>query len=170
MKKNNNNKMITIEKNSEDNNKLNNITQNDDIIKLGKKSYVDKSTLVTNPRKNRDSLIILYHILMTTKSKADNGINYKTLIYEANTSSTMLKRYLTYLLNNKFIERIEIQPTFKYRYKSRKNKIAVVFRVTEKGNKYIKIIEELKELLGKEASIDICLITIEEMQNYTNYI
>jgi predicted transcriptional regulator len=167
MVKKNNNKMVLVENN---NNNNNNSKDDDIIIPLGKRSYVDKSKLDTNPRKNRDSLVILYHILMTTKTKGDIGINYKTLIYETNTSSDMLKRYLTYLLNNKLMERIEIQPIFKYRYKERKNKIAVVFRITEKGNKYIKIFEELKDLLGKEGSNDICLITVEEMQSYTNYI
>src|SRR5688572_20674043 len=112
------NKIIMMENTSE---KKTQISQDELFMKLGKKSFVDMERLEQTPRKNRDSLIIMYQMLLTAKDKsyASSGVKYKTLIYYTNLSSGMLKKYLAFLLKYGFMERIEIEPIHKYRYKSR---------------------------------------------------
>lgn len=66
----------------------------------------------------------------------ENGAGKTEIMYNANMSYYQIQKYLGYLLNEGFIDKMQI------------GNPCVAYRVTEKGLKLLHLISNLEELLG----------------------
>jgi predicted transcriptional regulator len=66
----------------------------------------------------------------------ENGAGKTEIMYSANMSYSQIQKYLDYLVNQGFINRVEMDNTM------------IAYQVTESGLKLLKAIDSLMEMLG----------------------
>jgi predicted transcriptional regulator len=71
-----------------------------------------------------------------------NGVGKTEIMYSANMSYAQIQKYLAFLMDQGLINKVQVgNPSIKY-------------QVTDKGNKLLKHIDNIMEMLGLEEGID----------------
>ncbi len=73
----------------------------------------------------------------------ENGAGKTEIMYSVNMSYSQIQKYLGYLLAEGFIDTIKI------------GNPCVYYRVTEKGEKLLKLLNSVKEMLGLDGELDL---------------
>ncbi len=73
----------------------------------------------------------------------ENGAGKTEIMYSVNMSYSQIQKYLGYLLSEGFIDTIKI------------GNPCVYYHVTEKGEKLIKLLSSVKEMLGLDGELEL---------------